>query len=97
MRQVSYFFGSPLPQNLNDVNDYLLLIISGAALLALILAAVLLIEFRRMKREKERCILQHLREQDRIEKELERVRIEKETLERVLEVIGHETMNGEQF
>lgn len=43
---------------------------------------------RRMRREKDRRIVQAVRRQDRLAHELERVRIQKETL---LEVLGEES------
>lgn len=54
---------------------------------ALSLAAISLVccHCRQMEREKNRGLVQAVREQDRIARELEHARIEKETLERVLE------------
>ena len=54
---------------------------------ALSLAAIGLVccHCRQMEREKNRGLVQAVREQDRIARELEQARIEKETLERVLE------------
>ncbi|WP_373155455.1 hypothetical protein [Bacteroides cellulosilyticus] len=66
------------------MSDYALLIAS--VIVCCLLAAVLLmyLHCRRMKRNCNMMIVEYLREHDRLTKELERTRIEKDTIEKLL-------------
>ena len=52
--------------------------------LSLIAAGISHVHYRRMERKKDRDIILRIREQDRIAKELEQTRIERNTLEKLL-------------
>lgn len=71
----------------------IIIIILIIAALATLAAILLYMRNRRMKRDKEQSIVQCIRQQDRIIRELEHTRIEKETLERVIR-IGIEKITG---
>ena len=62
-------------------------------LIVLVVVAVLLAaggivysRFQKIKRDRNRSILRHIREQERITKELERILVEKNALERLLKI-----------
>lgn len=63
---------------------YILLAALAVALVALTGGVAVFLYHLRMKKRYVRCLALRLREQDRVERELERTRIEKATLERVL-------------
>ena len=64
--------------------DTILIITILIAAVALTVAAILFLRYRRVKRKNAHTIVQYLRQQDRIARELEHTRIEKETLERII-------------
>ncbi|WP_288237427.1 hypothetical protein [uncultured Alistipes sp.] len=64
---------------------YVILLALAVTLLSLTAAFAVCICCRRMEREKNRSIILRIREQDRTAKELEHTRIEKQTLEKVVE------------
>ena len=67
------------------MSAYIILTALIIALLSLTAMLAICICCRRMEREKNRSIVLRIREQDRTAKELEHTRIEKQTLEKVLE------------
>ena len=67
------------------MSAYIILTALIIALLSLTALLAICICCRRMEREKSRSIVLRIREQDRTIKELEHTRIEKQTLEKVLE------------
>lgn len=73
------------------MNSYVILATSLVAALSLVVAGIACFYYRKLKLDKDRRILQHLRHYDMIEKELEQTRIEKATLEKALRELG----NGE--
>ena len=76
------------------VMDNIIIIITiGIAAIAVATAAILYLRYRRLKRDKARSITQCIHQQDRIIRELEHTRTEKETLERVIR-IGIEKITG---
>lgn len=66
------------------MDHYILLIALIVALLSLLVAGMVYVRCRRMKREKDRDILRHIRRQDCLKKELERAIIEKEILRELI-------------
>ena len=66
------------------MKDHITLIALVIAALALVAVVIIFIRYRRTLREKDRNIVDGIRKRDRIEAELERTRIEKETLEKAL-------------
>ena len=66
------------------MKDHITLIALVIAVLALGAVGIILLRYRRTLREKDRNIVDGIRKRDRIEAELERTRIEKETLEKAL-------------
>ena len=87
MQQAPGLLFRPLRQDQkpNPMNVYIILLALAVALLSLAAAFAICICCRRMEREKNRSIVLRIREQDRTERELEHARIEKQTLEKVLE------------
>lgn len=67
------------------MNEWIILMALVVAALSLAAIGLVCCRCRQMEREKNRGLVQAVREQDRIARELEQARIEKETLERVLE------------
>lgn len=67
------------------MNEWIILMILVVAALSLAAIGLVCCRCRQMEREKNRGLVQAVREQDRIARELEHARIEKETLERILE------------
>lgn len=67
------------------MNEWIILMAVVVAALSLAAIGMVCYHCRQMEREKNRGLVQIVREQDRIARELEQARIEKETLERVLE------------
>lgn len=67
------------------MNEWIILMALVVAALSLAAIGLVCFRCRQMEREKNRGLVQAMREQDRIARELEQARIEKETLERVLE------------
>lgn len=66
------------------MKEWIILLALAVAALSLVAAGVVCYCCRRMERRKNLGILRAVHEQDRLAKELERARIEKETIERVL-------------
>ena len=66
------------------MNEWIILMALVVAALSLAAIGLVCCHCRQMEREKNRGLVQAVREQDRIARELEHARIEKETLERVL-------------
>lgn len=67
------------------MNEWIILMALVVSALSLAAIGLVCCHCRQMEREKNRGLVQAVREQDRIARELEHARIEKETLERVLE------------
>ena len=67
------------------MNEWIILMALVVAALSLAAIGLVCCHCRQMERDKNRGLVQAVREQDRIARELEQARIEKETLERVLE------------
>lgn len=66
------------------MNEWIIIMALGVAALATAAVGVVCSCCRRMEREKNNSIVQAIHEQDRLARELERTRIEKEAIERVL-------------
>lgn len=66
------------------MNEWILILALAAAALASAAIGIVCCCCRRMEREKSRGIVNAIREQDRLARELERARVEKEAFERVL-------------
>lgn len=66
------------------MTDWILFLTLSVTALSLVAAGTVCRCCRRMRREKDRRIVQTVREQDRLAREVECVRIQKETLEEVL-------------
>ena len=66
------------------MNEWIVLTALVVAALSLAAIGLVCCHCRQMEREKNRGLVQAVREQDRIARELEHARIEKETLERIL-------------
>lgn len=66
------------------MNEWIIVLSLAVALAALLTAGAICFRCRRMRREKNRSIARALQEQDLLAHELEQVRIEKDTIERVL-------------
>lgn len=66
------------------MNEWIIIMALAAAALASTAAAIVCFCCRHMAREKNRGIVNAIHEQDRLARELERARIEKEAFERVL-------------
>lgn len=67
------------------MNEWIILLSLGVAALSLATMGVVFLCCRKRERERNRGIVQAVREQDRLARELAQARIEKQTLERVLE------------
>lgn len=67
------------------MNEWIILMALVVAALSLAAIGLICCRCRQMEREKNRGLVQAVREQDRIARELEQARIEKKTLERILE------------
>ena len=63
---------------------FIIMILSGGFALAVAGIVAQRIFCRKIIREKDRCIVRHLQEQQRLAKELEHVRIEMEVMEKML-------------
>lgn len=63
--------------------EYIIIFISILAILLLLVAVAIYFYDRKQIQMKDRSLLYYIREKDRIEKELEYVRIEKDTMEKV--------------
>lgn len=66
------------------MKEWIILLALAVAALSLVVADVVCFYCRRMERRKNLGIFSAVHEQDRLAKELERARIEKQTIERVL-------------
>lgn len=66
------------------MKEWIIVLSLAVALAALLTAGAICFRCQRMRREKNRSIARALQEQDLLAHELEQVRIEKETIERVL-------------
>lgn len=66
------------------MNEWIIIMALAVAALSLVVAGGVCFCCRRMEREKNSSIVHAIHEQDRIARELERTRIEKEAIERVL-------------
>ncbi|MCL2511176.1 MAG: hypothetical protein FWF09_03910 [Bacteroidales bacterium] len=67
------------------MDNYIILIFSGIILLIAGVIVALHIHYKRIITEKERGILHHIHEQDRLMKEMEHINVEKKVVERMLE------------
>ena len=77
------------------MNDYtLLLIVSAIACCSLIAILLICLHFRRLRREYNMNIVKQLHEKDRVSTELERTRLEKEVMEKVLKINLSETVES---
>ena len=77
------------------MNDYtLLLIVSAIACCSLIAILLICLHFRRVRRGYNMNIVKQLREQDRLFRELERTRLEKKVMEKVLKINLSETLES---
>ncbi|MDL2212814.1 hypothetical protein LJC29_02490 [Bacteroides sp. OttesenSCG-928-N06] len=74
------------------MGTFIIIIILVAAL-ALVAAILLYMRNRQLKKEKECNAIKYIHQQDRMVRELEHTRVEKETLERVIR-IGIEKITG---
>lgn len=77
------------------MNNWILILSLAVALSSLGVFVILYVQYRKMKREKDRSIAEALRKQDRLAKELELTRTENKTLERVLSTIIPRSLEGE--
>ncbi|MEL5896207.1 hypothetical protein AAE250_22290 [Bacteroides sp. GD17] len=68
-----------------DMGNYIILTALITTILALMALIILFLHCRKTKREYERNIMKRIHEQDCIARELEIIRIEKETLEKILQ------------
>lgn len=66
------------------MHEWEIILVLGIALLSTVAIGIVCAFCRQAEREKNRSILQALREQDRLARELEHVRIEKEAIERII-------------
>lgn len=82
-------------QNETSMNNWILILSLAVALSSLGAFFILYVQYRKMKREKDRSIAEALRKQDRLANELELTRTEKKTLERVLSTITPRSPEGE--
>lgn len=69
------------------MQEWILFIALVVAVAALTAAGVAFVCFREREREKDRGLIRALREQDRLVRELEHLRIEKETVETIIRAI----------
>lgn len=77
------------------MNDYALLItVSAIACCSLIAILLICLHFRQIRREYNMNIVKQLREQDRLSRELERTRLEKKVMEKVLKINLSETLES---
>lgn len=77
------------------MNDYaLLIIVSAIACCSLIAILLICLHFRQIRREYNMNIVKQLREQDRLSRELERTRLEKKVMEKVLKINLSETLES---
>lgn len=77
------------------MNDYaLLLIVSAIVCCSLIAILLICLHFRRVRRGYNMNIAKQLREKDRLFRELERARLEKEVMEKVLKINLSETVES---
>lgn len=67
------------------MKEYTCIIALGIIFCLLIVLCFLYLQFRRTKKRYCRAIIKNIREQDRMAHQLEQARIEKETIEKVLE------------
>ena len=66
------------------MDNYIILILSGTTLLVAGVIVALRVHYRGIITEKERGILHHIHEQDRMAKEMEYVNVEKKVLEQMV-------------
>lgn len=67
-----------------NMHDWIILLVLGVMAISLASAGIVVCCCRRMKREKNRAIVHALHEQDCLARELERARIARQTLERLI-------------
>ncbi|WP_455673557.1 hypothetical protein [Phocaeicola sp.] len=66
------------------MNDYTLLIILAVVCCSLVAMLFIYLHYRRLGQIRNRVIMKYIHEQDRLTRELERTRIEKEVIEKML-------------
>jgi len=66
------------------MNNYTVFIVTAAGFFLALVISILYIRFRKKIKEKNVCIIHQLKEQNRLERELERSNIEKELLVKIL-------------
>lgn len=76
------------------MTDYVLLIVSVIACCSLTAVLLICLHFRRVRREYHIHIVRQLREKDSVSAELERTRLEKEVMEKVLKINLSETVES---
>ncbi|MCL2511221.1 MAG: hypothetical protein FWF09_04140 [Bacteroidales bacterium] len=67
------------------MDNYIILIISGTIFLIAGGIIALRIHYRNIIKEKERGIVHHIHEQDRLKKEMEHINVEKKVMEKIVE------------
>jgi signal transduction histidine kinase len=75
------------PNDKSDVNEYIIIVIIvavGMVMFLSVAATAICFRYQRAIERKDRGIMRQIREQDCLAKELERTRIENETLDRLL-------------
>lgn len=87
-------YSRPLYQSKNGMHDWILLLALTISALSLAAAWIVCRGCRNMRREKDRRIVEVIREQDDLIRELEHTRIEKKTLERALAAELSHRKNG---
>lgn len=84
MEYLSLPYSRPLYQSKNTMHDWIIFLALTISALSLAAAGIVCRCCRKTQREKDRRIVEVIREQDDLIRELEHTRIEKRTLERVL-------------
>ena len=70
-----------------DRNTWILILALAVSVLSLTAAVIVCLCYRRMLRSKNRDITHAMHRQDHLLRELEQIRIEKETIERIIKVL----------
>jgi len=66
------------------MDNYIIITALTITFLSLVAVGIIYFHYRRMEQKKDRDIILRIREQDRILRELEKTRIERNTLEKIL-------------
>lgn len=88
-------YSRPLYQSKNGMHDWIIFLALTISALSLAAAGTVCRCCRNMRREKDRRIVEVIREQDELIRELEHTRIEKKTLERALAAELSHRRNGD--